>query len=398
MYTLYTIFYAFLWAMFTGSLFILFLHFMLKDTSFLLKSGLGFFIFGTALCILRLFTPLDITRHQYRIEYPRFISELIRPRVFSYMGIPVLYVIVLISLSVSLALFLRFLYKVRKTERVLKENAKEDKESEEILHTIDESCPLPVRRTTLLKGPVIVGYLHPVIYLPETYFTRKNLIDILRHEYTHWKRHHLAIKFILQCVTILFWWNPCIYLLRKDMVHLIELICDEIAMRTYEQKERLHYMATILQCLRYSVKGTLEEKTGDCALGFVAVIKGNATKQRLTYHLNKTPLAARQKYQIYLLNGITICWLLASYFVILQPFYKPKDEHRYSNEENAYLVECQDGSYEFHYGSDIVPVTRESMTQDGYYIYPVIPYEEYKDLGNYEEAQSYQELLQGHVE
>ena len=398
MYTFYTVFYAFLWAVFTGSLFILFLHFMLKDTSLLLRYGLGFFLFGTALCILRLLTPLEVPAHQYRIEYPGFISELIRPRVFSDMRIPALYVAVFISLSVSLVLFLRFLYKVRKTERVLKENSVEAKDAEEILHIIDESCPLPVRRTVLLKGPVIVGYLHPVIYLPETYFTRKNLIDILRHEYTHWNRHHLAIKFILQCVTILFWWNPCIYLLRRDMVHLIELICDEIAMGTYEQKEKLHYIATILQCLKYSAKGPGEDNTGDCALGFAAVIKGNPTKQRLTYHLNKSPLTSGKKYQIYLLNGITIGWMLLSYFVILQPSYKPEDVQRYSNEENAFLIECQDGSYEFHYGTDIIPVPRETVEQDGYYIYPVIHYEEYKDLNGYQEAKSYQELLQGQQE
>ena len=105
-------FYAFFWAMFTGSLFILFLHFLMKDTSILLKTGLGFFILGTALCILRLFTPLEIPFHQYRIEYPRFISELIRPRDFFDTGIPLIYVIVFCSLMVSFILFLHFIFKV----------------------------------------------------------------------------------------------------------------------------------------------------------------------------------------------------------------------------------------------------------------------------------------------
>ena len=387
-------FYAFFWAMFTGSLFILFLHFLLKDTSILLKTGLGFFVLGTALCILRLFTPLEIPFLQYRLEYPGFISELIRPRDFLGTGMPLVYVIIFCLLLVSLILFFRFLLKVRKMERVLRENSEEAHDAEEILHTIDEACPLPVRRTALLSGPVIVGYLHPVIYLPEVSFSRKNLIDILRHEYTHWKRHHLTFKFVLQCITILFWWNPCIYLLRKDMVHLIELICDEVAMRTYQQNEKLHYMATILQCLNNSAAAPGEGEAKDCALGFAAVIGGNKTKQRVTYHLNKTPLAGRKKYQIYLLNGIAICWLLVSYFVILQPFYNPEDVENYSNSENAYLVECQDGSYEFHFGANIVPVSRESVEKDEYFIYPVISYEEYKNLGDYQESQHYQELFQ----
>ena len=152
-------------------------------------------------------------------------------------------------------------------------------------------------------------------------------------------------------------------------------------------------MATILQCLRHSAVVPGKEETRDCALGFVSVTGGKTTKQRVTYHLNKTPMVARKRYRIYLLNGIAVFWLLASYFVILQPFYQPDDAENYSNGENAYLVECQDGSYEFHYGANIVSVPRESMEQDGYYIYPVISYEEYKDLGSYQEAQSYQEMF-----
>lgn len=387
-------FYAFLWAVFTGSLFILFLHLMLKDTSLLLKTGLGFFLLGTALCILRLFTPLEIPFHQYRIEYPRLISELIRPRTFLNTGISMLYVMAAISLGVSVVLFVRFLYKIRKMEKALETHSREDRAAEEILQAIDEVCPLKVRRSPLIKGPVILGYLHPVIYLPEMVFSRKNISDILRHEYTHWKRHHLTIKFALQCITILFWWNPCIYLLRSDVVHLIEIMCDEVAMNSYHEKEKLHYMATILQCLRHSAGMRPEEVTRDCALGFAAVRDGTATKQRLAYHLNKTPLAARKRYQIYLLNGITILWMLASYFVILQPFYKPAGVENYSNEENAYLVERADGAYEFHYGTSVVPVSRKDVEEDGYYIYTIIPYEEYKDLGSYEEAESYLEYME----
>ena len=214
-------FYAFFWAVLTGSIFILFLHYMLKDTSFLLKTGLGFFILGTVLCILRLFTPLDIPFHQYRVEYPRFISEIIRPRNFFHTGIPLGYVIIGCSLFVSLVLFLRFLYRIRKMEKVLDSHSTQAGDAEEILRTIDGKCDVAVKKSRLIKGPVILGYLHPVIYLPDMSFSRKNLTDILRHEYTHWKRHHLAIKFVLQCITFLFWWNPCIYLLRKDITHLM---------------------------------------------------------------------------------------------------------------------------------------------------------------------------------
>ncbi|MBR5047601.1 MAG: M56 family metallopeptidase, partial [Eubacterium sp.] len=288
--------------------------------------------------------------------------------------------------------------RILKMEKVLDSHSTQAGDAEEILRTIDGKCDLEVKRSKLIKGPVILGYLHPVIYLPDMSFSQKNLTDILRHEYTHWKRHHLAIKFILQCITFLFWWNPCIYLLRKDITHLIELICDEIAMTPYHEQEKLHYMTTILQCLKHSAGMNAAGETRDCALGFAAVMPGYTTKQRLTYHMNKTPLATRKRYQIYLLNGIAIFWMLASYFVILQPFYNPEKVQSYSNEENSYLVESADGSYEFHYDGYVVPVSRESVEEDGYYIYTIIPYEEYKDLGSYEEAETYLKYMENRKE
>ena len=386
-------FYVFLWATVTGSIFILFVHFLLKDTSFLLRSGLGFFAVTILLCILRLFTPLEFPSFQHRIEYPDFFSELIRPRYLFQTRIPLVYALGACSLGVSLVLLLRFLYKTGKISRTLETHSQEDPEAEETLRSIDEDCGIQVRRSALLKGPVLAGYRHPVIYLPRMPLSKNNLIDILRHEYTHWKRHHLALKFLIQLIIILFWWNPCVYVLSRDLSHIIEMICDEYAMDHYGKMEKFHYMDTLLHCLRHSAGIKEETEPRICALGFAAAASGSSTRQRLTYHMSKTEARSGRNPGVYLLYAAALCWMAVSYYVILQPSYDPPGKENYSNEDNSYLVECPDGSYEFYYEDYVIPVSAGEVDSGGYLVYTIIPYSEYKDLGDYKESPTYKKWI-----
>ena len=378
-------FYIFLWATVTGSLFILFIHFLLMDTSFLLKSGLGFFAVCTVLCVLRLFTPLDLSPLQHKIEYPELISELIRPRYLSHWGIPVIYALAAVSLGVSFVLLCRFMWKTGKMSRTLYSYSVEDPEAERLLRTIDEKCGISVRRTPLLQGPVIMGCRRPVIYLPEMELSPRNLSDILRHEYTHWKRHHLPAKILIRLVTILFWWNPCIYILARDLSHIIEMICDEYAMNHYGEMDKVHYMGTLVHCLRNS-SGTVpaNEPTKICGLGFAGRESGRSTKQRVTYHLNKARPATGRKAGIRFLYAAVFLWMIGSYLVIFVPAYTPEKKELYSGDSQAYLVEQADGFYEFHFDEYVVPVTPEEMASDKYMIYPVISSQEYEKTPGHE--------------
>jgi len=369
-------FYIFLWATITGSIFILFIHFLLKDTSFLLRTGLGFFAVCTLLCVLRLFTPLEFSPLLHKIEYPGWVSGLIRPRYLFHTEIPAEYALIAFSLMVSFILLCRYLFRTAKISRTLFSHSTEDPEAESLLHTIDDNCGIRVRRTELIKGPVIIGVRRPVIYLPEMELSVMNLSDILRHEYTHWKRHHLPIKILIQLVTILFWWNPCIYILARDLSHIIEMICDEYAMNRYDKMEKVHYMSTLIHCLRRSSGHGSSAEPKICGMGFVSSGSGRSTKQRVSYHLNKAASASRRRVGVSLLYALAFCWMIGSYFIIFVPAYTPDKQQLYSEETEAYLVEKADGTYEFHFGEYVVPVTREEMESDRYMIYPVLSEEE----------------------
>ena len=410
--------YVCIWTVITSSLCILMLHLLLKNTSLLIRYGLGFFVLTCILCMLRLFTPLEFSCFQHKYEFPHWISLLLKPLSLSWHGISISCLWIVFSLSVSLILLIRFILKTRKGCRLLYDHSQATADYNETLHLIDPDCKLPIRRTDLLTSPVIIGYFHPTIYISHADYGSRDIYNILKHEYTHYRYHHLMLKLGLKLMTILFWWDPFIYLLQRDISHIIELICDERSMQGYESRDRNNYLRTLMNTMR-RLRGMelLEQPDGPVEnyLGFASCVNKGSTEQRLTYHMSQDP-ARRRRSPLLIFRKLLLCsfalfWMLASYYVIFQPAYEPQaaeiqeaDEDpdlmgAYSNERNAYLVEQGDGSYVFYfmtenYGLTSVEDIPAAEVEAGYYsIYTTISYEDYKDLGDYTESQVYRDFL-----
>ncbi|MFR8818119.1 MAG: M56 family metallopeptidase, partial [Butyricicoccus sp.] len=62
-----------------------------------------------------------------------------------------------------------------------------------------------------------VGVLRRYIILPDKTYTDAELHYILLHEYTHFLNHDTTVKLLVTLYCIIFWWNPVVYLLQKDL-------------------------------------------------------------------------------------------------------------------------------------------------------------------------------------
>lgn len=98
-----------------------------------------------------------------------------------------------------------------------------------------------------ISTPVQVGILRPMVVLPEGIKDEKVLCDILRHELTHARRHDLFYKWFAMMVTSLHWFNPLIFLVRKEIGRTCELSCDEAVVRGMDADARRHYGETLLK-------------------------------------------------------------------------------------------------------------------------------------------------------
>ncbi len=77
------------------------------------------------------------------------------------------------------------------------------------------------------SGPMIMGFLKPVLILPDEPFSGEELRFILRHELIHYKRRDLWFKLLFTAAASVHWFNPAVWLMRRRADVDMELSVDE---------------------------------------------------------------------------------------------------------------------------------------------------------------------------
>ena len=98
--------------------------------------------------------------------------------------------------------------------------------------------------------PMLIGVLRPVIVFPQFAYVQngmdKELINILRHELTHYRRKDVLYKWLVVAVTALHWFNPFMLLIRGEIGRACELSCDEAVISGMSEDEKRFYGNTLL--------------------------------------------------------------------------------------------------------------------------------------------------------
>lgn len=121
--------------------------------------------------------------------------------------------------------------RLHKKIRLLGYEAKEPFQS--LLENSLDNTGLKIKvKVVFLPGfhsPAVFGILHPVLILPpalQCEHDQDKLKHILMHELTHIKRKDMWLIQLLNCLTVLYWFHPLVWiacrLIRKDM----ETVCD----------------------------------------------------------------------------------------------------------------------------------------------------------------------------
>ena len=107
-----------------------------------------------------------------------------------------------------------------------------------------------VRICPALSGPVVCGVLRPVICLPEIEYSTDMAAGIFAHELTHIRRCDLMKKRLWNLAVSLHWYNPFVYLARRDADRFLELACDETILTPVSEAARVKYGEVLLSILR----------------------------------------------------------------------------------------------------------------------------------------------------
>lgn len=123
------------------------------------------------------------------------------------------------------------------------------------LHTIlQEQCAdlvidreIPLQVSAAADCPMLAGFIHPTLYLPDERIPRTDAAFIFRHELTHYKHGDLWLKLLLLAARCLHWFNPLVHLIARFAQEDIEAACDDAVVRGQDGAYRRAYGETILR-------------------------------------------------------------------------------------------------------------------------------------------------------
>lgn len=105
---------------------------------------------------------------------------------------------------------------------------------------------LKMIRNRYVTTPMLVGIIRPCIVIPDMDLSEVQIKNILLHEITHLKRFDIGIKWLTMIVTSIHWFNPVMYLIKREINNSCELACDETVIKNLNSQEKQAYGDTLI--------------------------------------------------------------------------------------------------------------------------------------------------------
>lgn len=131
-------------------------------------------------------------------------------------------------------------------------------------------------------GPFTVGFLHNIVFLPDTDYQEKDLRYIIRHELVHCAGKDTQMKALFVIVNAIHWFNPLAWFMKSLVDQDMELACDERVLADTSRKERSEYGELLMSCI-----GTDKADRSAISTGYVQGVKFIKKRFRNIFHTHK---------------------------------------------------------------------------------------------------------------
>lgn len=252
--------------------------------------------------------------------------------------------------AVAAVLALRFAFQYRTAMKefssyALCEDAQCRRVLQQVLGDSRRRLPIQIRRSSRIHIPRGAGIFCKTILLPQEDYSDAELYYILRHEYTHFQNRDLPIKILVHLYCCIFWWNPMIYLIQRELSQILEIKCDLGVTDCMENCRKAEYLATIVATLKKAeTKKPLKSIYGTAAL---AARKCDA--EILERFLAVSDRPQPEAKNLALMGGWFLAFALltlASYSFMPRPGgYGALAEEGTAGPTPPYTIECIDGTY-----------------------------------------------------
>jgi len=198
-----------------------------------------------------------------------------------------------------------------------------------------------------LKTPLIFGLFRPYLLIPADYdCTDRELRYVLMHEVSHFRHHDLLTKFLVQLLSIIYWWNPFGYMLCDQTDLVLEMRIDDVV-AGLNKEETTEYLDYLLDLAEYQDALFDLFPMGN----IIAMSKGH--KKVLTKRFQMLMQGKRKKNWV--LNLLLICMVgsiyILSYLYALEARASVSDIDKNAfpiSSINSYIIDNGNGTYDLY--------------------------------------------------
>ncbi len=343
-----------------SSVIILMIHLLRKRLLFLKRFGVVTVLFLYAMCVFRILFVFEFpfTRS---IAWREGLNDFYQAVYFDKVQIAGSFELnlatgfVILWLLAALFLTIIFLCKyMAGQKRAAKYADREIPGAVEILEKImaEEKRRLPVCicRCPEIEIPMSIGIFRKMILLPDRPCSEEELYYIVKHEYTHHYHHDILTIFLVRLFCCLFWWNPLVYLLRNDVLQMLEIKCDLAVTQDMSKSEISEYLTTIVNALK-DTKDTKKAFSGSAALVLPFKRKKSFSVVERFKMVTQSDKGNSKVFQAAFL-ALFVALFFASYLFILQPGWDPSpgdfsEGFVEVDTEGTYLLKHKDGTWSY---------------------------------------------------
>lgn len=101
-----------------------------------------------------------------------------------------------------------------------------------------------------VKSPVIFGMLKPIILVPYNCVEKMSDSEIkyiILHELSHYKNKDILMNYLMCIFQILYWFNPLVWIIFKQMKIEREIVCDSSVLNMLDEDNYTDYGMTIIR-------------------------------------------------------------------------------------------------------------------------------------------------------
>lgn len=354
-----------------SNILLMILYLIFRNTEVMIDIGYKLLVLFIAVTALRFLFPFEFV-YSTNINLPSTLSRIMigfKKPIFAIGNFPlspwrIFLVIWIVGICIAL---IRCILSYRSFHKTVKTLGTDISSKEPYCSLLQEICQKYRKKNRFhiitLRGitsPMIMGIRSPYILIPEDFDVKsQDMYYILCHEASHFFHHDLLLKLFSELLCIIYWWNPFITLLKRQIATMLELRVDLQITNSQDPQDRIDY----LSCLINAAKAGDSVPAPSFAISFCNTSESLLIR-RFSIMIKSSQRKANRGKQL----GFSVLIIGIYFFSVLfifEPFYMPPEINEatyFPTSDNAYLIENTDGTFDFYY-NDSYKATLSQMDE-----------------------------------